>query len=88
MTDNNPHMMPKQIRPLRELVEEVVDNYLKTLDGHKPCDLHDMVISEAEHALIATVMKHSENNQSRAAECLNLNRGTLRKKLRQYQLLK
>jgi Fis family transcriptional regulator len=33
------------------------------------------------------VMEYTANNQSRASAMLGLNRGTLRKKLRQYNLL-
>ncbi|OZB74298.1 MAG: hypothetical protein B7X28_04515, partial [Halothiobacillus sp. 13-55-253] len=32
-------------------------------------------------------MMRCEQNQSRAAECLGINRSTLRKKLKQHQLL-
>jgi Fis family transcriptional regulator len=40
-----------------------------------------------EAPLLATVMRHAGGNQSRAAEMLGLNRGTLRKKLKQHGLL-
>jgi Fis family transcriptional regulator len=33
------------------------------------------------------VLEYTKNNQSKAAEILGLNRGTLRKKLKQYDLL-
>jgi Fis family transcriptional regulator len=33
------------------------------------------------------VMEHVKGNQTRASEILGLNRGTLRKKLKQYGLL-
>ena len=77
-----------QIRPLREHVEEVLEEYLHALDGHQPCDMHKLVMGEAERALLSTVLKYTEGNQSRASAYLNLNRGTLRKKLRQYGLSK
>jgi Fis family transcriptional regulator len=32
-------------------------------------------------------LEYTKNNQSKAAEILGLNRGTLRKKLKQYDLL-
>ena len=39
---------------------------------------------EAEQTLFKVVMEHVEGNQSRAAEMLSINRGTLRKKLKLY----
>ncbi|HMU67880.1 MAG TPA: helix-turn-helix domain-containing protein, partial [Cellvibrionaceae bacterium] len=40
-----------------------------------------------ETPLLEVVMKYTRHNQTRAAEILGLNRGTLRKKLKQYGLL-
>jgi Fis family transcriptional regulator len=45
------------------------------------------VLTEVETPLLEAVMKYTKNNQSKAAELLGLNRGTLRKKLKQYDLL-
>ncbi|ELN4693869.1 DNA-binding transcriptional regulator Fis, partial [Escherichia coli] len=36
---------------------------------------------------LETVMNHVKGNQTKASELLGLNRGTLRKKLKQYDLL-
>lgn len=74
-------------RPLSSVTEEAVDNYFRTLNGHKPSDLYDLVMSEVEAPLFKTVLGYTKGNQSRAAEILGINRGTLRKKLRIYGLL-
>ena len=46
-----------------------------------------MVLTEVEAPLLATVLQHTGGNQSKAAEVLGLNRGTLRKKLKEHNLL-
>jgi Fis family transcriptional regulator len=43
-------------------------------------------LSEVEAPLLEVVMQFTGGNQTRAAAILGLNRGTLRKKLRQYGL--
>ncbi len=60
--------------------------YLNDLDGETPSNLYDKVLSEIEKPLFSTIMDHCENNQSKAATCLGINRGTLRKKLKQYEI--
>lgn len=72
--------------PLQQQVEKELRQYFKILNGQQPCDLHDLVIGQVEEALYRTVMEHCDGNQSRAAICLGINRGTLRKKLQQYKL--
>jgi Fis family transcriptional regulator len=44
-------------------------------------------MGEVERPLFKTVLEYVGGNQSRAAEILGINRGTLRKKLRDYKLL-
>ena len=44
-------------------------------------------VSEVEAPLLETVMNYVKGNQTKASELLGLNRGTLRKKLKQYDLL-
>lgn len=45
------------------------------------------MLTEVEAPLLETVMNHVKGNQTKASELLGLNRGTLRKKLKQYDLL-
>ena len=73
--------------PLRVCVKEAVDNYLRHLDGHDVSDMFDLVIAEVEAPLLESVLAHAKGNQSRAAAMLGINRATLRKKLKRYDLI-
>ena len=73
-------------KPLRECVASALQNYFAHLDGHPPGDLYQMVLQELEEPLLKIVMDHAAGNQTRAADLLGINRGTLRKKLKQYGL--
>jgi Fis family transcriptional regulator len=77
----------KNNKSLQKSVRTVLQEYLSDLDGEQPCNLYEMVMLEIEKPLLNTVMQHCENNQSKAALCLGINRGTLRKKLRQHHLV-
>jgi Fis family transcriptional regulator len=72
---------------LRDSVDIAVNNYFQHLDGQDVTDVYDMVMSEEETPLLEVVMKYTRHNQTKAARVLGLNRGTLRKKLKQYGLL-
>jgi Fis family transcriptional regulator len=72
--------------PLRSQTEEALSSYFGTLNGHRPGRLYQLVMREVELPLFKSVMDYAEGNQSRAASILGINRGTLRKKLREYGL--
>jgi len=72
--------------PLRSQTEEALDAYFSSLNGHKPGRLYALVMREVELPLFKSVMDYAEGNQSQAATILGINRGTLRKKLREYGL--
>jgi Fis family transcriptional regulator len=46
-----------------------------------------MVVNVVEKPLLEVVMQHADNNQSKAAQWLGLNRNTLRKKLLEHKLI-
>ncbi|MDR1012522.1 MAG: DNA-binding transcriptional regulator Fis [Coxiellaceae bacterium] len=75
-----------QTGPLNKYVREIIEEYFERLDGHKVTNLYEMVLHEIEGPLLRAVMNHTKNNQSSAATILGINRGTLRKKLKQYKL--
>src|SRR5258708_21522257 len=70
--------------PLRSQEEEALQCYFETLNGHKPAHLYDLVMREVEEPLFKVVMGHVQGNQSRAGTILGINRGTLRKKLKEF----
>ena len=76
-----------QSQPLRDNIAMALDKYFSELDGQLPTNVYDMVLSQVEEPLMNAVMRYTRNNQSKASIVLGLNRGTLRKKLKQYDLL-
>lgn len=72
---------------LADAVQEAVDRYINTMDDQPVTDLYELVLSEIEAPLLEYVLEHTNNNQSRTAVILGLNRGTLRKKLKKYGML-
>ena len=79
--------VPQQDQSLRDCVEKAVGNYFQHLDGQDVTSVYDMVLAEVEAPMLEVVMKYTRHNQTKAATILGLNRGTLRKKLKQYGLL-
>lgn len=72
--------------PLRNHTERALNDYLASLNGDRPARLYDLVLREVEEPLFRTVLDYAAGNQSRAAGILGINRGTLRKKLRELGL--
>jgi Fis family transcriptional regulator len=64
-----------------------MNSYFNLLDGSDVTDVYRLVMSEVEAPLLESVLKYTRGNQTKAAEVLGLNRGTLRKKLKIYGLL-
>lgn len=73
---------------IEECVRENLQNYFRDLDGEAPDGMYDMLVRLVERPLLEVVMQQADNNQSRAAEWLGLNRNTLRKKLVEHKMLK
>jgi Fis family transcriptional regulator len=73
---------------LRHSVAAAVRAYLDELDGQLGSDVYEMVLAEVEAPLLEEIMRYTRNNQTKASQMLGLNRGTLRKKLKQYGMLK
>ncbi|PKO44011.1 MAG: Fis family transcriptional regulator [Betaproteobacteria bacterium HGW-Betaproteobacteria-3] len=78
-------MSKKQIE---DCVRASLEAYFRDLRGTEPDRMYDMLVKVVEKPLLEIVMKQADQNQSRAAEWLGLNRNTLRKKLIEHKLLK
>jgi Fis family transcriptional regulator len=84
---NDEVQQPTQAQNLRDAVTTSVRNYLQELDGQMSTDVYQMVLAEVEAPLLEEIMAYTRNNQTKASIMLGLNRGTLRKKLKQYDLI-
>ncbi|SET84887.1 DNA-binding transcriptional regulator Fis [Thalassotalea agarivorans] len=70
--------------PLRAQAKVAIKNYLSQLNGNDVDDMYELVLSEIEAPMLEEVMQYTRGNQTRAANLLGINRGTLRKKLKKY----
>ena len=71
---------------LPDNIDTLLDQYFNDLDGGKASAIYEMVINTVEKPLLLYIMNKTEGNQSKAAKMLGLNRNTLRKKLKLYNL--
>ena len=74
-------------KPLSEQVRKAMKKYFAELGDTSPANVYEMVMAEVEPELLKAVMKYTNNNQSKAATAMGLNRATLRKKLHRYNII-
>ena len=74
-------------RLIDECVRDSLEGYFRDLRGTEPGGMHDMLVRAVEKPLLEVVMEHADNNQSKAAQWLGLNRNTWRKKLMEHKLI-
>ena len=75
-------------RHIQECVQSSLENYLRDLHGTEPDGMYDMLVTVVEKPLLEVVMRHADNNQSKAAQWRGLNRNTLRKILLEHKHVK
>lgn len=71
---------------LRHCTERALKNYFSQLEDIVPSNLYELVLAEIEIPLLEVVLQRTAGNQTKAAKILGLSRGTLRKKLKKYNL--
>lgn len=88
-----PHILAAELKtsipqaPLRTHVERVVREYFAALGDELPTDLYALILKEIELPLLTVTLEQTRGNQTKCAQILGLNRGTLRKKLKTYGLM-
>ena len=87
MTKNKKKKFNGEGKQLGHQVSKSMHKFFMQLDGENPTDIYDMVIKEVELPLLEIVMKECDYNQSKASKILGINRGTLRTKLKEHNLL-
>lgn len=73
---------------IQESVRAYLDAYFAQLGATSPENVYQVVLELVERPLLEEVMKKAGNNQCRATRYLGLARGTVIKKLKQYELIK
>jgi len=69
-------------------LEEAIREYLKKgIDIGSEGTIHEYIIGKVERALIGTVLEEEKGNQVRAAKRLGINRNTLKKKMKNLQII-
>lgn len=71
---------------LRDTVSQTMDKYFSSMANQPIANVYDMVLEQVETPLLTSMMRFTRGNQSKSAILLGLSRGTLRKKLKQYDL--
>lgn len=69
---------------LSSVVTSLIDKHIKAMDKNQVKNLYALVMETIEPALFKEVLRFSSYNQSEAARCLGLSRGTLRTRLEAY----
>ena len=84
---NNSTATALPIAPLHVHVERAVREYFMVLGDEIPTDLYELILMQVELPLLTVVLEQTRGNQTKCAQILGLNRGTLRKKLKTYNLM-
>lgn len=72
---------------LSDTIRKAVVNYLDALDGAEPKDVYALFLAQLEKPLLEVMLNRNRGNQSTTAKQLGLARGTIRTKMKQYDLL-
>lgn len=72
---------------IEKAIQTCLMEYLHHLDENaQPSNLYDMIIGEAEAALLKQLLEYYQGNQSHTANALGITRNTLKKKLMAHKL--
>ena len=71
---------------LENWLQKTVKQYIVAMKDHKNGHLYDLILRGVEKPLVKMVLKETDGNQTQAASVLGINRNTLRKKIKEYDL--
>ena len=72
---------------LSETVRRALQEYLDNLGEQEAANIYRLVLDEVERPMMDVMMRYTHSNQSKAAQCMGINRATLRTKLKRHNLL-
>jgi DNA-binding protein Fis len=71
---------------LEEVVDLKISRFLDQIGQFYPDNLHSLIMSKVEKPLLSQILQRVGRNQVHASKILGINRNTLRKKIRMYNL--
>jgi two-component system nitrogen regulation response regulator GlnG len=81
-------MTPNSIETLSlsNLVSQRLETFFDSQLNSLPVNLYDVILEQVEHPLIVQTLKITRGNQIKAAEILGINRNTIRKKIKMFNI--
>ncbi len=71
---------------IEDVVELKISRFFDQIGTFYPEDVYDLLMSKVEKPLLIQILRRVGGNQVQAAKILGINRNTLRKKIKQYNL--
>ena len=71
---------------LDRLIETKIARFLSQLGDYPLDNLHALFMGKFEKSFLTQIMRHTGGNQMQASRLLGMNRNTLRKRLRAYNI--
>jgi two-component system nitrogen regulation response regulator GlnG len=74
--------------PFEDIIRQRIKNYLEKIKDTNLTDVYKTIIGTTEKIVIEEILILSKNNQIKAANLLGINRNTLRKKIKEFNISK
>ena len=71
---------------LENWLQKTIKQYVVAMKNHENGQLYDLILGGVEKPLVEMVLKETAGNQTQASKLLGINRNTLRKKIKEYDL--
>lgn len=71
---------------IEDIVELKIARFLDQLGGFYPENMHELIMCKVEKPLIVQILRQVGGNQVHASKILGINRNTLRKKMKLYNI--
>ena len=71
---------------MEDVVELKISRFLDQMGHFQPENMHDLIMSKVEKPLLTQILRRVGGNQVQASRILGINRNTLRKKIKHYNI--
>lgn len=71
---------------MEDVVELKISRFLDQMGNFQPENMHDLIMCKVEKPLLVQILRRVGGNQVQASRILGINRNTLRKKMKSYNI--